>query len=81
MNGIKDLEKELFVESEDVLGSDYVELNIAQEYLYRAYIKAVDDVFDSLKEKRSNMSMIIPFDDLEIKKYKEEILKGGEVNE
>ena len=41
--------------------------------------KAIDDVFDFLKSKRDKRYMKICFDDLEIKKYKEQ-LKAGETD-
>lgn len=38
--------------------------------------KAIDDVFDFLKNQRDKKTMKVNFDDLEIRKYKEQ-LKGG----
>ena len=38
--------------------------------------KAIDEVFDFLKTQRDKKSMKVNFDDLEIRKYKEQ-LKGG----
>jgi hypothetical protein len=42
----------------------------------KGYNKAIDDVFDFLKTQRDKKSMKVNFDDLEIRKYKEQ-LKGG----
>lgn len=42
--------------------------------------KAIDDVFDFLKTQRKGIFMRVDFDDLEIRKYKEQ-LKAGSKNE
>jgi len=49
------------------------ELQKCREY---GYNKAIDEVFDFLKTQRDKKSMKVNFDDLEIRKYKEQ-LKGG----
>ena len=43
------------------------------------YNKAIDDVFDFLKTKRDKRYMKICLDDLEIRKYKEQLKAGAEV--
>lgn len=39
--------------------------------------KAIDDVFDYLKTQRKGIYMRVDFDDLEIRQYKEQLLKTG----
>ena len=47
-----------------------------EEYAQEIKAKAIVEVFDFLKTQRDKKSMKVNFDDLEIRKYKEQ-LKGG----
>lgn len=49
---------------------------VSKEFAEEIRNKAIDDVFDFLKTQRDKKSMKVNFDDLEIRKYKEQ-LKGG----
>ena len=40
--------------------------------------KAIDDVFDYLKTQRKGIFMRVDFDDLEIRRYKEQMKAGGD---
>lgn len=39
--------------------------------------KAIDEAFDFLKTQRDKRNMKVNFDDLEIRKYKEQLKEGG----
>lgn len=61
--------------------SEYLKIGTIEDFKALARSernKAIDEVFDFLKSQRGKKSMKVNFDDLEIRKYKDQ-LKGGAV--
>lgn len=69
---LKELKRELWSEAQDVLGDDYVDYYLAEEYCYKAYRKAIDDMFANIMNITEAMYKINEekFYNLHQKKYK-----------
>ncbi len=76
INYIRTIEKNW----ENALITNDIQYHNCKRLLAEERSKAIDDVFDLLKTKRDKRHMKICFDDLEIRKYKEQ-LKAGVKNE
>ena len=72
INYIRTIEKNW----ENQLITNDIQYNNCMKLLAEERNKAIDDVFDFLKTQRDKKYMKVNFNDLEIRKYKEQ-LKGG----
>lgn len=75
INYIRTIEKNW----ENSLITNAIQYENCKRLLVEERNKAIDDVFNYLKNKRDKRYMKICFDDLEIRQYKEQ-LKAGEQN-
>lgn len=65
-------------EQADKLYRMVTEQGYLKEHNRKIYNKALDDIFEFLKTKRDKKAMKVNLDDLEIRKYKEQLKVGVE---
>ena len=56
---IDEIERQIFIDSEEVCGNTMIDIYQAQEYVEQAYNKAIDDFVEELKKKTPMENMLI----------------------
>ena len=53
---IDEIERQIFIDSEEVCGNTMIDIYQAEEYVEQSYNKAIDDFAEKLKEMANNSS-------------------------
>ena len=71
---IDEIERQIFIDSEEVCGNTMIDIYQAQEYVEQAYNKAIDDFAESVKNLIADSS-VIRFKDID--EIVEQLKEGG----